>query len=477
MGTAKNYKERQANERLRALIAEADCSHSGLARQVNMCGRAHGMDLRYDKTSVSRWLRGQRPRDTVPKVIAEVLSGKLGRRVTLHEMGMAAEQDVNGAKGPQLPLSLHDALLRACALWQADAQDVSMRPKAPTSVAKTDLVTVAGLVEASRDWLITEPDRSAAHRGTRRVGVPDVAALWATTGALVDLDHRFGGGHIRPVVVHQLSGVVAELLRGEYKEAVGRRLFACAARLSELVGYMAFDTNQLMPAQCYYTQALRLAQAAGDRAFGSYVISAGLGRLALAMGNPRETVHLAKAAQEGARGDITPQIRSVQYAIEARGHALLGDRHSFQSVADRAEEALGTSVGATGDARSACDLGISFDTAYLAGERALGYQDLGQLKQALQWAEEGARAHPQARVRRRALSTLSLATMMVRSREVQAGCAVARRAMSLVKAVQSEQCVTALRGLTGALDSVGDETALREFRTTLADAPAVASSA
>src|SRR5689334_23935212 len=62
---------RQPNERLQALIQEAGCSNAGLARRVNMCGAEHGLDLRYDKTSVARWLRGQQPRGRAPAIIAE----------------------------------------------------------------------------------------------------------------------------------------------------------------------------------------------------------------------------------------------------------------------------------------------------------------------------------------------------------------------------------------------------------------------
>ena len=94
------------------------------------------------------------------------------------------------------------------------------------------------------------------------------------TQALVELDHRFGSGHVRPVVVHYLNSVVSGLLAGSYREAVGRELFAAVARLTELAGYMAVDTGQPGLAQRYYIQALRLAQAAGDRGYGGYVLAA-----------------------------------------------------------------------------------------------------------------------------------------------------------------------------------------------------------
>lgn len=81
---------RQPNERLQALIQEAGCSHAGLARRVNLCGAEQGCDVRYDKTSVARRLRGQQPRGRAPKIVAEALGRTPGRVVTLDEIGMAA---------------------------------------------------------------------------------------------------------------------------------------------------------------------------------------------------------------------------------------------------------------------------------------------------------------------------------------------------------------------------------------------------
>ena len=113
---------------------------------------------------------------------------------------------------------------------------------------------------------------------------------------------------------------------------MGRELFAAVARLTELAGYMAVDTGQPGLAQRYYIQSLRLAQAAGDRAYGGYVLAASMSHLAASLGNPREIAQFARAAQEGARGQVTPPREAMFHAAEARGHALLGDARSCQSA-------------------------------------------------------------------------------------------------------------------------------------------------
>lgn len=82
--------QRSPNRRLAALIAEAGFSNAGLARRVDQLGIEHGLDLRYDKTSVTRWLRGQQPRGTTPALIAEVFTRRLGRRLSAQDLGLDA---------------------------------------------------------------------------------------------------------------------------------------------------------------------------------------------------------------------------------------------------------------------------------------------------------------------------------------------------------------------------------------------------
>lgn len=199
---------RQPNERLQALIQEAGCSNAGLARRVNMCGAEHGLDLRYDKTSVARWLRGQQPRGRAPGIIAEALGRKLGRTVTIDEIGMANGKNLASGVGLQFAPTVVGAVEQVCELWRSD-------------VGRRDFLTgstvaASALVEPSRDWLITQPDHQVARNSGARVGPSDVAAVRSMTEALSELDHRYGSGHLRPVVVHYLNSVVSGLLAGSY---------------------------------------------------------------------------------------------------------------------------------------------------------------------------------------------------------------------------------------------------------------------
>ncbi|MEU6850459.1 transcriptional regulator [Actinacidiphila alni] len=441
---------RQPNERLQALIQEAGCSNAGLARRVNMCGAEHGLDLRYDKTSVARWLRGQQPRGRAPAIIAEAIGRKLGRAVSIDEIGMANGKNLATGIGLHFAPTVLGAIEQVCELWRSD-------------VGRRDFLTgstvaASALVEPSRDWLITRPDQAVARNGGARVGMADVEAVRATTQALTDLDHRFGSGHVRPVVVHYLNSVVSGLLAGTYRDQVGRELFGAVARLTELAGYMAVDTGQPGLAQRYYIQALRLAQAAGDRGYGGYILAAGMSHLAASLGNPREIAQLARAAQEGARGRVTPTAEAMFYAAEARGHALLGDARTFATVANLAVETM---------ERSRPDEDppwiAHFDHAYLADELAHCHRDLGQAVPAARRAEEALAAHPETRARRRAIDLLLLADAQVQQRELEEACATGTQAVALLSGLRSNRGAEYLDDFRHRLEPYAAEPVVREF--------------
>ncbi|HEY5836514.1 transcriptional regulator [Streptomyces sp.] len=441
---------RQPNERLQSLIQEAGCSNAGLARRVNICGAEHGLDLRYDKTSVARWLRGQQPRGRAPAVIAEAIGRKLGRSVSIDEIGMANGKNLATGIGLHFAPTVLGAIEQLCELWRSD---VSRRDFVTGST-----VAASGLVEPSRDWLITRPDHAVARNGGARVGISDVEAVKATTRALTELDHRFGSGHVRPVVVHYLNSVVSGMLVGSYREQVGRELFAAVARLTELAGYMAVDTGQPGLAQRYYIQALRLAQAAGDRAYGGYVLAAGMSHLAASLGSPREITQLARAAQEGARGQVTPTVEAMFYAAEARGHALLGDARTFAAVAALAVDAMGRSDPVQDPSWIA-----HFDQAYLADELAHCHRDLGQAAPAACRAEEALAAHPAPRTRRRAIDLLLLADAQVQQRDLEQACHTGLQAVTLLTGLRSQRGTEYLEDFCRRLEPYAAEPAVREF--------------
>jgi hypothetical protein len=339
---------------------------------------------------------------------------------------------------------------QACELWRSD---VGRR-----DFLSSAAVGASALVEPSRDWLITPPDLSVAHSGGPRVGASDVAAVRATTEKLVELDHRFGSGHVRPVVVHYLNSVVSGLLVGSYREDTGRQLFSAVARLTELAGYMAVDTGQPGLAQRYYIQALRLAQAAGDRGYGGYVLASSMSHLAAALGNPREIAQLARAAQEGTRGVATATATAMFCAAEARGHALLGDDRAFQEVAARAVAAMERS-----NPDEDPDWIAHYDHAYLADELAHCHRDLEQSRPAERQARAALDLHPASRVRRRAVDLVLLATAQLQQREVEQACGTGAQAVELMSGLRSDRGAEYLEDFRRRLEPYREQRVVREF--------------
>lgn len=433
---------RKANERLRAVVEEAGCSNTGLARRVNVCGAEHGLDLRYDKTSVARWLRGQQPRGRVPAVIAEALELKLGRAVTVDDIGMATDSSVPTVAGLSFEPAWPDALRQVCTLWRHDAADAALlaRQKLAASV----------LVQPSRDWLIADPDPAVTHQGSTTVWAADTEAVRATTEALAGLDHRYGSHHVRPIVVSYLDGVVSGLLMGSYGEASGRLLLGATARLTELAGYMAGDTGRPGLAQRHYIQALRVAHAADDRAFGAYVLASGMSQMALALGNPAEAVQLTRVAREGARGRCPAGVAAISYAAEARGHAMLGDAGASERAAGRALEALERS-GSPGGA----DQTVAVDLSGVAEELARCCLDLDRPTVAAKWAGEAVRGCPPDRTRRRALRLLLLAAIQLRLDETDESFDTATQAVEELDGLRSTRCDAALETFRSRLRELG----------------------
>ena len=66
--------QRGPNEKLGAVLALAGISNAGLARRVNDLGAQRGLTLRYDKTSVARWVsKGMVPQGAAPHLIAAAI--------------------------------------------------------------------------------------------------------------------------------------------------------------------------------------------------------------------------------------------------------------------------------------------------------------------------------------------------------------------------------------------------------------------
>ncbi len=187
-----------------------------------------------------------------------------------------------------------------------------------------------------------------------------------------------------------------------------------------------------------------------------------MSHLAASLGNPREIAQLAKAAQEGARGHVTPRAEAMFFAAEARGHALMGDARAFQVVAGRAVGAMERAAGSSGSGDD--PVWIShFDEAYLADELAHCHRDLGQASAARQRAQEAVDGHPEGRARRRAIGLVLLASAQVQQREIEQACHTGTQAVELLSGLRSNRGAEYLEDFQLRLEPYRDEPVVREF--------------
>src|SRR5919206_2359178 len=111
---------KQRNHWLSEVIEESGSSHAGLARRVNQLGAEQGLDLRYDKTSVARWINGQQPRGVVPGLLAEVLSRRLHRPVTVEDLGMSESSPLSPDLGLEFARSTAESVEIVTEVWRSD---------------------------------------------------------------------------------------------------------------------------------------------------------------------------------------------------------------------------------------------------------------------------------------------------------------------------------------------------------------------
>ncbi|MER7624157.1 transcriptional regulator [Streptomyces sp. NPDC126503] len=317
----------QPNTLLDALLDEAGVSNAGLAARVNRAGRARGLALRYEHTAVARWLKGQRPRGQVPDLICEVLAARLGRPVTLDDIGLG----VPGGPLPAPGSPLSGFVERAAALWRSDEQQ---RPHIVAAQAVTGTPAVMPVWE----WENPPEDVDVSREGRARVSAADIVTLSAARAHYEQMYRKAGGIATRGRIVGFLTAEAAPLLRGSYGDALGRRLHRATGGLVAVAGICAYDADAHGLAQRYFHQALRLAKASGDRAFGAYVIAL-LVNQSLFTGEYRQAVAFAEAALRAAGPQITPALAADLTAMQAKAYARLGDAPAALACIRRAEAA------------------------------------------------------------------------------------------------------------------------------------------
>lgn len=437
------------NARLAALMQEAGFSHKSLARAIVAAAARAGEDITCDHTYVTRWLKGSIPRGNSPQVIADAIGRKLGRQLTIDDIGMgnAAVSAVQAQLGLDFAHVPDSTAKTVADLWRADLADAETLVRAlPDSAAWN---------AASLRWIVAPPDGELTRAGNRAVGAVDVDMVRSTADAFSTLDGKFGGGHARRALIQYLHTDVRPMLDGTYSDAVGKQLHAAVAEALLLAGFMSYDSGLHGIAQRYFIQGLRMAQAAGDRLLGSSILSA-MSHQATFLGRYQDAATLARAAIAGPAGSLGPTMAAHHLAMEARALARLGDGRGCDLALAEAERKLSQRT-----ADSDPPYIAYFDEVELAAEIGHCFRDLGRSVEA---TERGAGSIFGDGLNNRSdfFATMVQAESYIIHGEIDHGFEFALSALQLGEGLKSARCVQYVREFQGRV--TGGMRRVTEFR-------------
>lgn len=440
----------EPNTLLDALLDEAGMSRLGLAARVNEACKARGKPGRYDHSSVIRWLKGQRPRGVVPDLICEILADRVGRPLALEDIGMG---NSNAPQQPATPLA--GFIERSTAMWRGDLQQ---RPDLRTQPV------IAGLPAIGPVWEWENPpdDADVSRAGSLHVGMAEVAVLRTARGHYEQMYRKAGGVATRSRVLQFLNAETAPLLRGAYSDSTGRELHRAVGGLVAVAGICSYDSDAQGLAQRYFHQALRLAKASGDRAFGGYVIAL-LVNQALYMREYRQAVAFAEAGLRTAGHAMSPALACDLHAMQAKAFARMGD----QAGAHRAMTAAETAAGQIRPEEEPAETGY-VQPGLLEANLADALMRLGDMAPATTYAAEAVatRAHARGHVHR--LATLS--DCQLRAGDAEQAAATATEVLDTMQGMESQRLrdrVVRLRRNMAELDSTATAAVVERIDDTL----------
>ncbi|WP_433549507.1 transcriptional regulator [Streptomyces sp. CA-294286] len=408
----------EPNTLLDALLDEAGISRVGLAAHINLAARARGKSTSYDHSSVIRWLKGQRPRDIIPDLICDILAVRVERTLTHEDIGMGAEPTTQPAT------ALGGFIDRSTALWRGDEQQRRDLREAP-------VITGLPAVGPVWEWENPPEDSDVSRRGTLRVGLTEVSVLRAARSHYEQMYRKAGGVATRARVVRFLAADTAPLLRGSYNDTTGRELHRAAGGLVAVAGICAYDSDAQGLAQRYFHQALRLAKASGDRAFGGYVIAL-LVNQSLFMREHRQAVAFAEAGLRTAGRVISHALACDLYAMQAKAYSRMGD----QAGAHRCMTLAETEAGQIRRDEEPAETGY-VQAGLLEANMADTLMRLGDTAPAEHYAAEAVatQTHERGRVHRLA----TLADCQVRGGDAERAAATATGVLDVMQGMESQR--------------------------------------
>ncbi|WP_069812148.1 DNA-binding protein NsdB [Streptomyces sp. TP-A0874] len=473
------------NTRLADLFGMSGWSKGELARLVNRHATALGHpQLATDTSRVRRWIdTGEVPRDPVPKVLASLFTERLGRVVTIEDLGLGR---------------------RARAGWQQSAEGLPWAPERTAAVlteftgmdlmlnrrglvgAGAALAAGSALTGAMHEWLHTLPtpdprgDRAVGGRPTSDtadhdryeaapVGSQEIEALEHSVEVFRAWDAARGGGLQRKAVVGQLNEV-GGILAYRHPEHLQSRLWGVAANLAVLAGWMSHDVGLEPTAQKYFVIAAHAAREGGDRPRAGEALSRAA-RQMVHLGRPDDALDLMELAKSGSGEETLPRTRAMLCTVEAWAQASAGRGQEMRRTLGEAEELF---VSDRVDVPPPSWMQL-FDEADLHGMQALAYRTLADHEPAAaataqHHAQEALRLRASGRQRSKIFDYITLASACFLADDPEQADRYARLALISMGETSSHRTWDRLREMYRLTGRYSGSAALKELREEIREA-------
>ncbi|WP_338673900.1 Tat pathway signal protein [Streptomyces sp. SCSIO 30461] len=420
---------RERNVTLAALLREAGWSQPQAAAAVARVAAEAGVrDLAaISRSHIAMWVQGTRPSGRAPHILRETLSRRLGRRLTLADLGLEGEttgQTDSGADWSVDPLTV---------LAELGSDDLDMHRR---KLLATAAYSAAGLALPTASWWAAAPAAAAKRpaispRQVTEADIDDIRDLAAFYSAR---DQQRGGASGRSALAGHLRDEAVPLLGSRFRtEQLRRDTYSAVAEMTYLAGWMAFDASEHRTAQRYLILGARIAAEADDGPLGGHILRA-LAHQAVDLGHPRRALALADASMShGHYGQASSREKALLAIVHARALAADGDRTRTLAAISRAERDLSRVDNDDAPGR----VGF-FQEASLAHETACALRDMGQPSDAESHFQRSVATRRRQQYARTHSVTLGyLGAVQVQQGRLDEACATWNQALDAMAGVQS----------------------------------------
>lgn len=428
---------RTPNQQLRARIEESGYTYEALARAVRAVAAEGGITLHTNKGLIRHWLSGVTPAGDTGRYLAVALSRRLGRLLTLHDLGLPDPGVEDDSMGLSLAGDPIEALLP---MWRYELDRRRFLGASAYSAAASALPLhhVRDLAERT----------SAAVRTGGRVGMAEVDAVRDMIDCFSQMDERHGGKHGRSALVQYLRDDVAPLCRARFAtDEVRQQMLSAASRGVHLLGWKSYDAGQQGLAQRYYLQSYALADESGLTGHDGFVMRT-MAMQGLKLHRPEYCRDLAETGLARAKGKVDAQTEALFRVVYAHTLAKSGTPQAALAEAGRARALLES---APGDDLPFWALTWGPPAPSVHSRTAKVHEALGDHRTAAEHYARAAESRPGAYTRIVALDLVASAEMQLKRGSIEQACATWHRALDNMDGVRSVRTRKALRTMRGDL--------------------------